>query len=66
MIGHVGHMKAEPRQTPELAIFELCRDRYWSVCSTKLLAAGKPILRPAASQQQTVPALGFEGAADCL
>lgn len=35
------------RSSPELAIFELCRDRYWPVCSTKLLATGKPILRPA-------------------
>jgi len=35
------------RSQPRLAVFELCRDRYWPVCSPKLLAAGTPILRPA-------------------
>ena len=35
------------RSPPEHAIFELCRDRYWPVCTPKLLATGKPVLRPA-------------------
>jgi LysR family glycine cleavage system transcriptional activator len=35
------------RSPLRLAIFELCRDCYWPVCSAKLLAKGRPILRPA-------------------
>jgi LysR family glycine cleavage system transcriptional activator len=35
------------RAPPPLTIFELCRDRYWPVCSAKLLARGRPILSSA-------------------